>query len=145
MKIFVIGASGGIGQWVVKLAHQQGLDLTAVIRPSSTFQAPDGVNVISGEVTDHTFMNSIIEDNTTIISCIGIRRAGLSPWARIQSPVNLVETVTKNIINERDNSRWWIGNTITPVDIRCKQATASCLRQTHDILSFDHFDVGWDS
>ncbi len=112
MKILVIGASGGIGQWVVKLAHQQGLNISAVIRPSSAYNAPDGVKIIRGEVTDSAFMDSILEDDMTIISCIGIRRAGLSPWAKIQSPPDLVETVTSNIISEaqsRKNVRlFWI-------------------------------------
>jgi putative NADH-flavin reductase len=99
VKIIVLGASGGIGTWVVKLAHQKGLDITAVIRPNSIYKAPNGIQVIEGEVTEPAFVESIIEDGLTIISCIGIRRAGLSPWAKIQSPPNLVETVTSNILS----------------------------------------------
>jgi len=98
MKILVLGASGGIGKWVVKLAHQKGFKVTAVIRSSSSYQPPEGVNIIRGEVTDPGFVHSIVDDEITIISCVGIRRAGKSPWAKIQSPPNLVETVNSNIV-----------------------------------------------
>ncbi len=98
MKILVLGASGGIGQWVVKLAHQKELDVTAIIRQSSTYKAPVGVEMIKGKVTDPIFVDSIIKDDMTIISCVGIRRANVIPWSKILSPSNLVETVTGNII-----------------------------------------------
>ena len=42
MKILVLGASGGCGQWVVKLAYQRGHDITAVVRPNSSYIAPAG-------------------------------------------------------------------------------------------------------
>lgn len=99
MKILILGASGGIGQCVVQLASTTDLDVTAVIRASSDYQAPEGIHVIKGEVTDPSFIESIVKDDHIIISCVGIRRAGLSPWAKIQSPTNLVETVVNNIIS----------------------------------------------
>ncbi|MEO1023592.1 MAG: NAD(P)H-binding protein [Bacteroidota bacterium] len=99
MNVIVFGASGGIGQWVVKKAAEHGHTVSAVIRSSSDYDAPAGVDVIRGEVTDLEFVQSVVADHSVIISCIGIRRVGKSPWARIQSPSNLVETVTRNMIH----------------------------------------------
>ncbi len=98
MNIIVLGASGGIGRWVVKLAKKHGHEVTAIIRPTSSYSPPEGVELVRGEVTNPEFVHSILANHSTIISCVGIRRAGKSPWAKIQSPPNLVQTVTQNII-----------------------------------------------
>ena len=98
MKLKVLGASGKTGKWVVKLAHERGYDITAVVRPTSNYTPPEGVKIIRGEVTDSSFIEKLIEPECTIISCIGIKRNGLSPWAKILSPPDLVESVIRNII-----------------------------------------------
>jgi len=103
MKFIVLGASGKTGSWVVKLAQKKGHNITAVIRPSSNYQPPDGIKIIKGEVTEESFLKTILDPESVLISCIGINRNGLSPWAKILSPSNLVETINNNIINALPN------------------------------------------
>lgn len=104
MRLLIFGASGGVGQWAVKLAHQKGWDVTAVVRPSSNYSAPEGVRLVLGEAIESSFIKSIVGDFNTVISCIGIRRAGLNPWSKILSPPNLVATVTANIISAAEGN-----------------------------------------
>ena len=99
MKLIVLGASGRCGSWVVRLATARGHDVTAVIREESGYAPPSDVTRRMGQVTDPVFLRSSIAGHGTIISCLGIRRAGLSPMARVLSPPNLVQSVMRNVID----------------------------------------------
>jgi uncharacterized protein YbjT (DUF2867 family) len=89
----VLGASGGCGSWVVRLAAARGWPVTAVVRPSSYASFPAGVVVRVGSVTDPRFLDDVLADATTVVSALGLRRAGLSPWAQLMSPPDLTSTV----------------------------------------------------
>ncbi len=97
-QILIFGASGGCGRWATRLAAARGHNVTAVIRPESTYEAPDGVTVAKGQVTDPAFVKSILTEHRLIVSCMGLRRAGKSPFAKLLSPPDLVEQATRNII-----------------------------------------------
>ncbi len=51
MKLLILGASGGCGRWVVRLAAEQGHDVTAMVRRTATPDAPAGVTVFCAPVT----------------------------------------------------------------------------------------------
>ena len=97
MKLIVLGASGRCGSWVVWLAKARGHDVTAVVREESGYAAPSDVVRRLSQVTDLAFVRSSLAGHQTIISCLGLRRGGLSPWARVLSPPDLVQSVMGSV------------------------------------------------
>ena len=99
MKLIVLGASGRCGSWVVRLAKEGGHDVTAVVREESGYAPPTDVLRRLGQVTDPAFVRSSLAGHRTIISCLGLRRAGLTPWASVLSPPNLIQSVMRYVID----------------------------------------------
>ena len=99
VKLIVFGASGRCGSWVVRLANERGHDVTAVVREESGYAPPSDVTQRLGQVTDPAFVRSSLAGHRTIISCLGLRRAGLSPMASVLSPPNLVQSVMSYVID----------------------------------------------
>ena len=52
VKLLVFGASGQCGQWLVRLGAARGHDITAFVRSETSYNAPDGVRIIRGNVLD---------------------------------------------------------------------------------------------
>ena len=99
VKLIVFGASGRCGSWVVRLANERGHDVTAVVREESGYAPPSDVTQRLGQVTDPAFVRSSLAGHRTIISCLGLRRAGLSPMASVLSPPNLVQSVMSYVLD----------------------------------------------
>lgn len=97
MRIVVLGASGGVGGWVVRHASARGHEVTAVVREGSAPPAAPGVVVRRGDVRDPGFLREAVAGAQRVVSCLGLRRAGLSPWAPILSPPDLVTTVAGHL------------------------------------------------
>jgi uncharacterized protein YbjT (DUF2867 family) len=98
MKLLILGASGATGRWLVRLAAQAGHDVTALVRPSTPFDAPAGVRVIRGEVLDPVIIATAVENKDAVASCLGIRRASKFPWAPILSPPDFTARVASALI-----------------------------------------------
>ena len=103
MKLIVLGASGRCGSWVVRLARERDHDVTAVVRPESGYVAPEGVKVERGQVLDSGFVRAVLSEHRLVMSCLGVRRGGVGPWAKLLSPVNLVERAMRNLIDAMPN------------------------------------------
>src|SRR5689334_21201795 len=98
MRLLILGASGGCGQWLTRLAVDHGHQVTALVRPSASFVPPQGVTVRSGEVTDPAFLDASLAGHDAVLSCLGLRRAGRSPWAPLRSPPDLTARVTQLLV-----------------------------------------------
>ena len=64
MKLLVLGASGGVGRWLTRFAVEGGHEVTAVVRPTTTFDAPvigetDVVVCPDGDCTAHIEIESL--------------------------------------------------------------------------------------
>lgn len=79
MKIAVLGASGGCGGQLVAQALERGHQVVAVVR-SQTWQAPAGVEVRRGDLTNETFLREAVRGCDVVLSALGLRIAGLAPW-----------------------------------------------------------------
>lgn len=98
MKLLVLGASGGVGQWLVRLAAGHGHEVTALVRQTSKLDAPSSVRVVRAEILNPSVIGRAVEGQDAVASCLGLRRAGRSPWAPLRSPADLVEMVTRSLV-----------------------------------------------
>ncbi|MEH6545397.1 MAG: NAD(P)H-binding protein [Sneathiella sp.] len=100
MKILVLGASGGCGQWVVKLAQQRGHAVTAVVRPNSSYVAPEGVSLLGEEILSDGVLERILPGQQAVISCLGmsLSKSG-NPFFRLHSPPDLMSSAARRLCN----------------------------------------------
>src|SRR5688572_17952428 len=97
VRLIVFGASGKCGSHLVRLAAERGHTVTAVVRESTPYQAPDRVSVVRGDVLAAGFVASVIPGHDAVASCLGIRYA--HPWARRESPDDFISRGTSNIVS----------------------------------------------
>lgn len=98
MKLLVLGASGATGSWLTRLSVQAGHEVTALVRPTSKFDAPQNVRVLRGDVLDEATLSSALSGQHAVASCLGIRRGGKAPWSRLLSPPNLMARVASVLV-----------------------------------------------
>ena len=97
MRLVVVGASGRVGRWVTTLAAGEGHTVTAVLRNTSQFTTVPGVNAIRGDLTNPAFLEATVANHDAVVSCVGIRRAGLSPFAKLLSPPDLTTRLASSL------------------------------------------------
>src|SRR5215475_1594535 len=98
MKLIVLGASGGCGRWLSQLAAERGHRVTALVRPTTSFVAPAGVTVRRGDILDPDTIEAAVTGEDIVFSCLGLRRAEPSPWARLLSPPDLMSKMARILI-----------------------------------------------
>src|SRR5688500_13808966 len=92
MKIAVLGASGGCGRWVTRLAVEGGHQLTALVRPGTPFGPPAEVAVRRGSALDESEVFGVAEGHDVVISCIGPQRVNpRDPWSPLRPPAHVAE------------------------------------------------------
>jgi uncharacterized protein YbjT (DUF2867 family) len=98
MKLLVLGASGATGGWLTRLSGQAGHEVTALVRPGTTFVASANLRVIRGEALDPAALAAAVEGQDAVASCLGIRRAGKAPWSALLSPPDLMTRVAALLV-----------------------------------------------
>lgn len=99
----VIGASGGVGRWAATLAASEGHSVTAVVRPTSEVDPVDGARIVRGDLTDPEFLENVVTGHDAVISCVGLRRAGKSPFAKLLSPPDLTTRLASTLTRAMEN------------------------------------------
>lgn len=89
MKLVVLGASGGCGRHLVTQSVARGHAVTAVTRASSTLNVPDGVRALRGSLSDDAFLRDAVRGADVVLSALGLRLPGISPWSRPEDPAFL--------------------------------------------------------
>ena len=98
-RILVLGASGGCGRWLVRLAAERGHLVTALIRPSARLAPLPGVTIQHGEVLAPGVLEAALPGHEAVLSCLGLRRANpLNPWSRLLSPPDLTTRVAQRLV-----------------------------------------------
>lgn len=67
-------------------------------RNPSRSKAIPGVRLKQGDALDPKFIERVLPGHSVVISCVGQRRSGLGPWARLLSPPDLVQRVMRNVV-----------------------------------------------
>lgn len=98
MRLLILGASGGCGRWLTRLAAEQGHEVTALVRPTATHDPPPGVRIVRGEVLAPEVLRGVVPGHGAVASCLGLRRAGRSPWAPLLSPPDLTARVARTLV-----------------------------------------------
>lgn len=85
MKILVLGASGGVGKWLVRLACEDGHAVTALTRRA------DGIDprakIAVEDVLRPGVLDELVQGQDAVVSALGLKRVSpANPWSRLISP-----------------------------------------------------------
>jgi putative NADH-flavin reductase len=98
VRVLVLGASGGIGRWLVRIAAERGHVVTALVRDSAEVDVPEAVRLRRGDVTDPAVLDVVLPGQDVVLSALGLRRAGRGPWAPLRSPRDLVAHAMRGLV-----------------------------------------------
>ena len=105
MHLLIIGASGGCGRWLTRLATERGHSVTALVRPGALLERSPGVAMARGDVTDPAVLDTVLPGHDAVLSALGLRRAGRSPWAPLRSPPDLTARTTRHLLTAMQRHR----------------------------------------
>ena len=76
MRLFVLGASGGVGSILLREAALRGHIITAQTRNADKLAKTAAVNVVVGSPTDRSFLSRHMDGHDAVILCVGIDSIG---------------------------------------------------------------------
>lgn len=76
MRLFVLGASGGVGTCLLEQATARGHSITAQTRSAGKLTATASVSVVTGLPTDEAFLKRHIAGHDAVVLCVGIDSPG---------------------------------------------------------------------
>ncbi|ALS77225.1 epimerase [Planococcus kocurii] len=91
MNIIVFGATGGVGQSVVKQAVESGFEVTAFVRTPTKLQVThENLTVVQGDAFNTAEVSAAIAGHDAVVSCLGSSQ-GMKQSTELQE-------MTKNIV-----------------------------------------------
>jgi uncharacterized protein YbjT (DUF2867 family) len=97
MRLLILGASGGVGQWLTRLAAERGHQVTALVREPALVEFPGSVRAVRGDVTEPAMLDAAVNGHDAVLCALGQRRAGKSPTAKLLSPPDLMQRVARHL------------------------------------------------
>lgn len=76
MRLFVLGASGGVGSCLLEQAVARGHHVTAQTRSASKLTETEAVDIAVGAPTDAAFLRRHVSGQDAVVICLGIDRPG---------------------------------------------------------------------
>lgn len=87
MKIIVFGATGGVGQSVVKQVIENGFEVTAFVRtPTKLEVTHENLTVIKGDAFNQAEVAAAIAEHDAVVSCLGSNQ-GIKKSTELQEMV----------------------------------------------------------
>src|SRR5438105_712369 len=72
MHLFIVGATGGIGQYVLRMSLERGHELTAYVRsPQKIVESGERLNVVRGDLFDANAMAGAMAGHDIVLSAFG--------------------------------------------------------------------------
>lgn len=85
MKILILGASGGVGQHLVRLAALQGHAITTLTR--AAIELPANARGVVDDVLRDGCLDDHVAGHDVVLSSLGFkRRSPANPWSKLTSP-----------------------------------------------------------
>ena len=103
MKLYIIGGSGGVGKHVVEEAFKRGHEITVHGRNSSHISAPPSVKVVRRELASLGAFEGLT-GHDAVISCVGNRRSGPGPYAKLRSSANLCQSLGAHLVSDMQSA-----------------------------------------
>lgn len=98
MNVMVLGASGGVGMHLMRLATAAGHSVTAVSR--SKIDVGAGVTLALGDVSRDGFLDEVMAGHGALLSSLGIRRKSpANPWSALSSPPDFCSATARRIVS----------------------------------------------
>lgn len=95
-RVLVLGATGGIGRWVVQDALAEGWSVRALVRMPVALE-PD-VEVLVGDPLNAADVTAALEGVDSVVIALGLRRRTESMWAPLVSPPDVVERAARAVV-----------------------------------------------
>jgi len=87
MKMLVLGASGGVGRYLVRLACDQGHTVTAIARRGEGIDSR--ARLVCDEVLRPGCLEEHVRGHDVVLSALGIKRQNpANPWSTLASPMD---------------------------------------------------------
>ena len=98
MKLLVLGASGGVGKQLVRLACDQGHAVTALVRRA------DGIDSRARILIDDVLRPGCFDDHVSghevVLSALGLKRTNpANPWSALASPPDFSSRTAAMLVN----------------------------------------------
>lgn len=94
-RVLVLGATGGIGRWVVREAIDRGRSVRALVRRDMALEP--GVEVRVGDPLEPADVAAALEGVTAVVVALGLRRRTESMWAALLPPPDVVERAARAV------------------------------------------------
>ena len=99
MKLIVFGATGKIGQEIVKQALAQGYEITAFVRDSSKVMVEHGdLKIMKGDIFDITAVTQAIQGQDAVICSLGSSELGKTT-VRSEGTANIIRAMNEYHVN----------------------------------------------
>jgi len=106
MRAIVFGATGATGRLIIDELSKLPISVIAVERPEGKTLGTEHPNlkIVRGSPTDDKFVKSLVKKGDIVVSALGPSRASRNPWARVVSPLDLMQKSVEAILKACDEN-----------------------------------------